>query len=150
VKLDKKLANKHMNPTHKGIRLLASGALVLSVIAVCSSLVGRAGASAGAAPPTAREINAAMNDTLAAILANDASTNLANDLPGAVNACFPIMHPDLALRQRLQDPAFRESQAAAFAGISDPVGVGMSLRATAEGQRQYEIDLQNILHPGGR
>jgi hypothetical protein len=89
-----------------------------------------------------------VQDTLAAILANDSATNVASDLPGAVNAFFPILHPDLYLRQRLQDPAFRDAQAASLAGIMDPVSVGAQMRATPVGQQQYEMDLQNILHPG--
>jgi hypothetical protein len=68
-----------------------------------------------------------LDAALVAVLDNPACPQDSDQIPEFVQDYFPLMFPDLALRERRKDPAFVQAEAAANALMADPGSIRAEL-----------------------
>ena len=89
----------------------------LGLIAV--SLLCVYGGASGSAPSSA-EMDLAMHATVAVILTNSACPTTSEEILRVAGGYFPLLHPELANRQRLSDPRAVQADAVAAWSMLNP------------------------------
>ena len=127
------------------------GVLLAAIIFAGVWMVQRAPAGDGGnTPPTTEEMDVAMQQTLEATLANPGCPKDPEKIKQFVAAGFPILHPELATRQRrAADLAFALAQDQALSQILNPKAFEAELLKNPEFVRQRDEAMQALLQRAG-